>query len=100
MLCAYVSKWKTNWEEYLPILELAYNSSKHLAMGYSPFMLMYGFQPQAPMDVGLKKEKLGKVKDFLQNFNEILKIAKANVRRAIDIMLVVMVLLQKGIKFI
>ena len=43
MLQAYVTKKQSNWEEYLPHLEFAYNSSKHLATGFSPFMLMYGF---------------------------------------------------------
>ena len=43
MLCAYVSKKQSNWEEYLPHLEFSYNSSKHSATGFSPIMLMYGF---------------------------------------------------------
>ena len=43
MLRAYVAKKLTKWERYLPILEFAYNSSKHTSMGYSPFMLMYVF---------------------------------------------------------
>lgn len=37
MLQAYGIKWQTNWEQYLPILEFAYNSVKHLTMGFSPF---------------------------------------------------------------
>ena len=45
MLRAYVGAKPTKWERYLPILEFAYNSSKHTSTGYSPFMLMYGFQP-------------------------------------------------------
>ena len=53
MLRAYVSKRQTNWEEYLPILEFAYNSAKHVSTGFSPFMLMYGFQPRSPVMVGL-----------------------------------------------
>ena len=38
--------------------------------------LTYGFQPRAPMDVGPKKEKLAHVKGFLQNLDDIFKIAK------------------------
>ena len=33
MLRSYVTKKQSNWEEYLPLLEFAYNSSKHLATG-------------------------------------------------------------------
>lgn len=45
MLRAHVSKRQTNWEDYLPILEFDYNSATHVSTGFSPFMLMYGFQP-------------------------------------------------------
>ena len=47
MLRAYVTKKQTNWEDYLPILEFAYNSAQHVTTGFSPFMLMYGFQPSS-----------------------------------------------------
>ena len=43
MLQAYVSKKQTNWEDYLPILEFAYNSATHVTSKFSPFMLIYGF---------------------------------------------------------
>ena len=46
MLRAYVSNEQTNWEDYLPILEFAYNSAKHVSTKFSPFMLIYGFQPR------------------------------------------------------
>ena len=32
MLRAYVTKKQTNWEDYLPILEFAYNSAKHVTI--------------------------------------------------------------------
>ena len=47
MLRGYVGAKPTKWECYIPILEFAYNKSKHTSTGYSPFMLMYGFQPRA-----------------------------------------------------
>ena len=36
MLRAYVGTKPTKWERYVPILEFAYNSSKHTSTGYSP----------------------------------------------------------------
>ena len=84
MLRAYVSKKQTNWEDYLPILEFAYNSAKHVSTKFSPFMLMYGFQPRSPVAVGLATEKLHHVKDFLQDHMDMLQFARQNVRQAQD----------------
>ena len=64
MIRAYVSDKQTNWEDYLPILEFGYNSAKHVSTKFSPFMLMYGFQPRSPITIGLANEKLQHVKDF------------------------------------
>ena len=47
MLQAYVSKKKTYWEDYLPILEFAHSSAQHVSTNFSPFMLMYSFQPRS-----------------------------------------------------
>ena len=67
MLRAYVSKRQSNWEDYLPILEFAYNSAKHAATRFSPFMLMYGFQPRSLVTVGLANEKIQQVNSLLQD---------------------------------
>ena len=79
MIRAYVSKRQSNWEDYLPILEFAYNSAKHVTTGFSPFMLMYGFQPRSPVSVGLANEKIQQVKDFLQDHMDMLRVARQNV---------------------
>ena len=62
---AYVSERQLNWEDYLPILEFAYNSAKHASVRFSPFMLMYGFWPRSHATMGLAKEKIQHVKDSL-----------------------------------
>jgi hypothetical protein len=44
---------KTNlklWEECLPHIEFAYNRSVHSTMKVSPFQVVYGFNPRAPID--------------------------------------------------
>jgi hypothetical protein len=45
---------KTNlklWEEYLPHIEFAYNRSVHSTTKVSPFQIVYGFNPRAPIDL-------------------------------------------------
>ena len=84
MLCAYVSKKQSNWEEYLTHLEFAYNSSKHAATGFNPFMLIYGFQPRSHIALGLEKEKLQSVKEFLEDMQSMLQIARDSTRSAQD----------------
>src|SRR5260370_5131767 len=49
-LCTYVAGSKSNWVKWLPALAFAYNSMAHTSMGYSPFFLLYGFEPCSPAD--------------------------------------------------
>ncbi|MCO5579604.1 hypothetical protein L7F22_033461 [Adiantum nelumboides] len=72
MLHSYVSKKQTNGEDALPILEFAYSSSKHSATSFTPFKFMYRFQSRSPMAVGLEKEKVQSIKDFLGDMNDML----------------------------
>ena len=37
--------WKSHWKEVLPTAELAINSIPNRSTGYSPFFLMYGYNP-------------------------------------------------------
>jgi hypothetical protein len=39
------------WEECLPHIEFAYNKSVHSTTKLSPFLLVYGFNPRAPIDL-------------------------------------------------
>lgn len=50
MLRAYIQSNRKDWSSWLPFLQHAYNSSMHLATGYSPYFLLYSFHPKGPLD--------------------------------------------------
>jgi hypothetical protein len=39
---------QTDWADWLPIAEFAYNNREHSATGFSPFFLEYGRHPFVP----------------------------------------------------
>jgi hypothetical protein len=51
LLRAIIQKNLKNWEDYLPFIEFAYNRSVHSTTDYSPFEIVYGFNPLTPLDL-------------------------------------------------
>ncbi|TID16590.1 hypothetical protein E6O75_ATG11708 [Venturia nashicola] len=45
-LRAFCSENQGAWAKLLPVAEFAYNNSKHSSTGISPFMAMYGYNPE------------------------------------------------------
>ena len=41
----------SNWDEILPQLQFAYNSSVHATTGVTPFFMMFGREPKCPEDL-------------------------------------------------
>jgi hypothetical protein len=56
LLRAYVAEDRTEWSKWLKLLEFSYNSNIHSSIGTTPFLLLYGFEPKAPLDFLLPKE--------------------------------------------
>jgi hypothetical protein len=54
MVKSFVAEDQKDWDEHLPLLELAMNSAKQSSTGESPFMMMYGREAVLPVDVQLK----------------------------------------------
>ena len=58
LLRAVIQKNLKSWEEWLPFVEVAYNRSVHSTTTFSPFEIVYGFNPLTPMDlIPLPREK-------------------------------------------
>jgi hypothetical protein len=51
MLRAILKKNLKMWEECLSHVEFAYNRAKHSTTKVSPFQVVYGFNPRAPIDL-------------------------------------------------
>jgi hypothetical protein len=51
MLRAILKRNLKMWEEYLPHVEFAYNRAEHSTTKVSPFQVVYGFNPSAPIDL-------------------------------------------------
>jgi hypothetical protein len=51
MLRAVLKKNLKIWEECLPHVEFAYNRATHSTTKVSPFQVVYGFNPRAPIDI-------------------------------------------------
>ncbi|XP_073286746.1 uncharacterized protein [Primulina huaijiensis] len=51
LLRAILKKNLKNWEDCLPFVEFAYNRCMHSTTNYSPFEIVYGFNPLTPLDL-------------------------------------------------
>ncbi|KAF7831873.1 Transposon Ty3-G Gag-Pol polyprotein [Senna tora] len=51
LLRAVVGKNLKTWEDCLPFLEFAYNRTIHYSTGFSPFEIVYGFNPLTVLDL-------------------------------------------------
>jgi hypothetical protein len=47
-LASYVDESTLNWQDFLPALMLAYNTSYHSTIATTPFELLFGVKPRLP----------------------------------------------------
>ncbi len=56
MLACFVSSHQRDWDRFVPLVLFAYHCSAQASVGDSPFFLLYGCDPVAPIDVNLIPE--------------------------------------------
>lgn len=49
MLRACALEWRGNWDDYLPLMEFAYNNSYHSSLGVAPYEALYGRKCRSPL---------------------------------------------------
>ena len=54
MCSQYVNRHQTDWDEHIPYLLFAYNTSVHPTTKHTPFYLTYGRDPILPIDIALR----------------------------------------------
>ena len=56
MLAMFAGENRDDWDDLLPPVMMAYCSSVHESMGFSPYRLMFGEECTLPMDIGLPRQ--------------------------------------------
>ena len=52
-LRAFCNEHQDDWDDYLDMLELGFNSAEQASTKHSPFEMIYGMRPRLPIDVAL-----------------------------------------------
>jgi hypothetical protein len=73
MLRAVLKKNLKMWEEYFPHVEFAYNRATHSTTKVSPFQVVYGFNPCAPIDILRIHSDAKEHADFILKMHETTK---------------------------
>ena len=76
---------KSHWKEVLPTVELAINSLPNRSTGYSPFFLMYGYNPVLPIELIKGDEVVSNemVSTFVERMKMIWQKAQTQLKKSI-----------------
>lgn len=76
MLGTLENSQKRKWKDFLSSVVHAYNCTKHASTGYSPYYLMFGRDPQLPVDIEFSVDQLndctgrGSYCEYVQNLKD------------------------------
>ena len=85
----FCSQRRDDWVRWLPIAEFALNSRTHDATGYSPFYLMYGFNPDftvpvRPTDVPAADERIEELRRAREDATAALNLSAERMKAYFD----------------
>lgn len=84
MLRAYVMQQPTKWEEYLHLVEFAYNNGYHTSLRMSPFEVLYGQKCCTPSSWSGPVDRLMLGLEMLKEMEELAKKVCSNMKVAQD----------------
>ncbi|GJS03317.1 putative nucleotidyltransferase, ribonuclease H, partial [Tanacetum coccineum] len=82
MLRACALEWTGSWDEYLCLVEFAYNNSWHASIKATPFELLYGRKCRAPSCWDEVGERLIEGPELIEITNEKVAVAKEKLKEA------------------
>eukprot|EP00253_Pinus_taeda_P019239 PITA_19239 len=82
MLRAYVMQQPMMWEEYLHLIEFAYNNGYHTSTQMSPFEVLYGRKCRTPSSWGGPEDRLSLWREMLKEMEDMVKRVRANLKSA------------------
>jgi transposase InsO family protein len=76
-----VGKMEEEWEDFLPVVELAINSTPNASTGKTPFELVYGRDPHLPLAPDVDTE-VPRANQLLESLKEVWEAARRNLQHA------------------
>eukprot|EP00253_Pinus_taeda_P034398 PITA_34398 len=72
----------SKWEDYLHLVEFAYNNGYHTSLRMSPFEVLYGRKCRTPLSWSDPEEKLMLGLDMLEEMEKMVKSVRVNLKAA------------------
>ena len=66
----YVMDQESKWEDYLPLVEFAYNNSYHHSLSMEPYELLYGRPCRTPLSWDRLEDRISVDPEILQEMEE------------------------------
>ncbi|GJU85606.1 DNA/RNA polymerases superfamily protein [Tanacetum coccineum] len=82
MLRSCALEWTGNWDEYLCLVEFAYNNSWHASIKGAPFKILYGRKCRAPICWNEVGERVIEGPELVEITNEKVAITKEKLKEA------------------
>lgn len=81
-LRCYINYQQSNWSDYLPIAQFAYNNSMHSSTNTSPFYAVYGYHPRLSVSLPLSNKDQSPADKRLENIHKLHEEMRFNIALA------------------